>query len=406
MNLSFYIAKRYLFSKKSHNAINIISLVAVCGVAIATLATVCTMSVFNGFQGMVFEMFSSFDPDLKITPAKGKVFDPTTDVFLEIKSFPEIDIVSETLEDNILLKYKERQVPAVMKGVSDNFETLTQINDILFDGEFILKDEVNNFATLGIGIASNLGVSANSVLPLDIYAPKRNAPVNLSNPISSFSIDHAYIGALFMISQPVYDDNYMIVSIDFTRELFDYEKEVSALEIKLKDKVNIKSVQKKIQQIIGEDYIVKDLFQQQEAAFKMMSIEKWVTFLMLCFILLIATFNVIGSLSMLIVEKQADIITLRNLGADNKLISRIFLFEGWMISALGAIIGIFFGVLICLGQQYFGWLQLGGSGAFAVDAYPVQIEIRDLILVLATVLFIGFLAALYPVLYLSKKWAK
>ncbi len=405
MSFPFYIAKRYLFSKKTHNAINIISLVAVCGVAIATMATVCTLSVFNGFQDLVSNMFSSFDPDLKITINKGKVFDPTEEKILKIYSLPEIDIICESLEENALVKYRERQVPAVMKGVSENFGELTQINDILFDGEFTLKNEINHFATMGIGVAGNLGVNSNFVFPLDIYVPKRNAQVNLSNPLSSFNIGYLYMAAIFMVNQPVYDDSYILCSLDFARELFGYEKEVSALEIKIKAGSNIRNVQKKIQTMIGEDYLVKDRYQQQEEAFKMMSIEKWVTFLMLCFIMLIAVFNVIGSLSMLIVDKLKDIITLRNLGASNKTISRIFLFEGWMISALGAIIGIVAGVLLCLGQQYFGWIQLGGgNGTFAVDAYPVHVQLSDLIFIFIAVITFGFLAVIYPVRYLSRKW--
>ena len=405
MNLSFYIAKRYLFSKKSHNAINIISLVAVCGVAIATMATVCTMSVFNGFQGLVADMFNAFDPELKITPVKGKVFNPDTDVFFDLQSLPEIDLISESLEDNILISYRGRQVPATMKGVSDNFGELTNISDILIDGNFKLKNESNNFATLGIGLANSLGINASFVYPMEIYAPKRNSQVNLANPASSFTQDYVYIGSVFMVNQPVYDESYLIVSMELARDLFDYESEVSALEIKLKQGSNTKQVQNKIQKILGNDFYVKDRYQQQEAAFKMMSIEKWVTFLMLCFIMLIAVFNVIGSLSMLIIDKQQDVITLRNLGADNQLISRVFLFEGWMISAVGAVAGILFGVLLCLGQQHFGWLQLGGgSGSFAVNAYPVMVEISDLFFILITVLAIGFLAVLYPIRYLSKKW--
>lgn len=349
-------------------------------------------------------MFSSFDPELKITPVKGKVFDPETEKFFEVYSLAEVDHISESLEDNVLVKYKERQVPVILKGVSDNFGEMTQIKEVLIDGEFVLENDVSNFAVLGIGVADNLGVNARFIFPLDIYAPKRGVQVNLSNPISAFNIEYAYISGVFMVRQPVYDDHYLITSIRFARDLFNYKTEVSALEIKLKESANIQTVQKKIQQIIGEKYEVKNRYQQQESAFKMMSIEKWVTFLMLCFILLIAVFNIVGSLSMLIVDKQKDIITLRNLGAGNKLISRIFLFEGWLISAFGAITGIFLGVLLCLGQQYFGWLQLGGgNGAFAVDAYPVQIKISDLFFVLVTVLGIGFLAVLYPVQYLSRK---
>jgi lipoprotein-releasing system permease protein/zinc transport system substrate-binding protein len=404
LNLSFYIAKRYFFSKKSQNAIHIISLVAVCGVAVATMATVCTLSVFNGFQGLVSSMFSSFDPELKITPVKGKVFDPSTEKFLEIYSLSEIECISESLEDNALVRYKERQVPVVLKGVSDNFAELTQIGDVLIDGEFVLKNDVSDFAVLGIGVAGNLGVNANFIFPLDIYAPKRGAQVNLSNPASSFNIEYAYISGVFLVRQQVYDDHYLITSIGFARELFNYETEVSALEIRLKNGENIRAVQKKIQRIIGDEYEVKDRYRQQEAAFKMMNIEKWVTFLMLCFILLIAAFNVVGSLSILIVDKQKDSITLRNLGAGNKLISRIFLFEGWMISAFGAVVGIFLGILLCLGQQYFGWLKLGGgNGTFTVEAYPVRVAISDLFFVLITVLGIGFSAVFYPVRYLSRK---
>lgn len=382
-------------------------MVAVCGVAVATLASVCTLSVFNGFEGLVSTMFSSFDPELKITPAKGKVFDPTNEKILLLHSLPEIENISETLQDNVLVKYKQRQVPAIMKGVGDRFEETTQIEEVLFDGEFILKDEINNYAVLGIGVASNLGIGANFVFPLDIYVPKRNAKVNLANPLSSFNIGYAYMGGIFMVNQPVYDDNQMLVSIDFAREMFGYEKEVSALEIKIKKGYSIHATQKKIKEIIGNEYLLKDRYEQQESAFKMMSIEKWVSFLMLCFIILIAAFNIIGSLSILMVDKQKDIATLRNLGAGNSLISKIFLFEGWMISALGAIIGIVAGVLVCMGQSYFGWIKLGSTqGAFAVDAYPVIVQWSDLIIILACVLFIGFIAVLYPVRYLSRKLLK
>ncbi|GHT72483.1 membrane protein [Bacteroidia bacterium] len=403
MKLPLYIAKRYLFSKKSHNAINIISLIAVCGVAVATLATVCTLSVFNGFQGLVADMFSSFDPELKITAVKGKVFEPAGEPFLQIRSLPEIAVITETLEDNVLVKYKERQVPVVLKGVSDNFSELIAVPDILFDGEFQLQENGHTFANLGIGVASNLGMNAQFISPLTIYAPKRNAQVNLANPMSSFNVDYAYIASVFRVSQPVYDDNYIIVSLDFARELLDYSTQVGAWEIRLKDGANLSAVQKKIRQTLGDDFEVKNRYEQQESAFKMISIEKWVTFLMLCFILLIAVFNVIGSLSMLLVDKKDDIQTLRHLGADNRLISNIFLLEGWLISTLGTFVGIVLGVLLCLGQSHFGWIKLGGgNGAFATDFYPVKIEIPDLLFVLVAALSIGFLAALYPVKALSK----
>ena len=404
MNLSFYIAKRYLFSKKSHNAVNIISMVSVCGVAVATLAAVCALSVFNGFHGMVEDMFGAFDPELKITPAKGKVFNPETDLFMEIRTIPEIELISESLEDNVLLSYRQREVPVILKGVSDKFSSLTDFESLLFSGDLELEKGESNYSLLGLGLANSMSVGAGFVFPMEVYAPKRKAKVDNINPLNSLTHEYVYIGGLFFTKQPVYDDSYMIVPIRLARELFDYETEVSALEIKLKPGVSLNSVQTRIQKILGDDYLVKNRYQQQEDTFKMVSIEKWVTFLMLCFILFIAIFNITGSLSMLVLDKQSDVLTLRNLGADNKLISRIFLIEGWMISAFGGGIGIVLGILICLGQQYFGWLKLGTGTNFAVDAYPVTVIFIDLLLVFFTVLIIGFLAVIYPVRYLVKKW--
>jgi len=257
---------------------------------------------------------------------------------------------------------------------------------------------------LGLGLANNLSVNPGFVFPMEVFVPKRKAAVNLSNPSTSIASEYAYIGGVFRTNQAIYDNNYLIVPIRLARELFDYETEVSAWEIKLKPGVPVHSLQSQIQKILGTDFLVKDRYQQQEDSFKMVSIEKWVTFLMLCFILLIAIFNVTGSLSMLIIEKQSDVLMLRNMGADNRLISHIFLFEGWMISVVGGGIGIILGVLLCLGQQHFGWLKLGTGANFAVDAYPVIVSGNDLLFVLLTVLITGFLAVLYPVRYLVKKW--
>ena len=351
-------------------------------------------------------MFSAFDPELKITPAQGKVFDPNTDLFLQIDSFSEVELVSQSLEDNALVRYRDRQVPVVLKGVDENYSRLAHLEDILLDGDLLLKDEINNYALLGVILATNLGVNVRFAAPLEIFVPKRNVPVNMSNPAASFTSEYAYIGGIFLVNQAIYDENYMLVPIDLVRELFAYPIEVTALEIKLKDGANVTSVQKKIRKLIGDDFEVKDRHQQQEASFKMMQIEKWVIFLILSFILLIAVFNVIGSLSMLMIDKQADVMTLRNLGANDSLISRIFLFEGWMISVLGGIFGIIAGILLCLGQQHFGWLQLGTGANFAVSAYPVIVSISDVLIVFLTVLFIGFLSVQYPVRYLSKKWLR
>ena len=406
MNLPFYIARRYLFSKKSHNAINIISAAAVCGIAVATMAMVCTLSVFNGFQGLVSDMFSLFDPEIKITPAKGKVFDSQSEVILKVKQLPEIAVFSEVLEDNVLLNYYDRQVPATLKGVSGNFAALVPIDKALIDGKFQLIDSIGNYyATLGIGLSSKLGINAGYVYPMEVFAPKRNAKVNMLNPAESLVREDLYISGVFCINQPSYDENLAIAPIELARILFDYDKEISSLEIKFKEGTHIAKSQKEIEQILGGEFVVQNRYQQQEASFQMMNIEKWMTFLILCFILLIAVFNVIGSLSMLMVEKQKDVITLRNMGANNRLISWIFLFEGWLISIFGAVIGIVLGLSLCLLQQHFGLLRLGDeSGIFVVDAYPVVVKIADVFFVFLTVLVIGFLGALYPVRYLSKKW--
>ena len=401
MNLSFYIAKRYLFSKKSHNAINIISLVAVCSVAVATMATVCALSVFNGFQEFAAGKFGAFDPEIKITPAKGKVFNPETNLFLKVRSLPEIDLISESLEDNALLSYREREIPIILKGVGNKFADMTDFKSILFEGSLELERDSSNYALLSLGLANSLTVNTGFLYPMEIYVPKRKAAVNVVDPRKSISNEYVYIGGVFRTNQPVYDNNYLIVPIRLARDLLDYETEVSALEIKLKPGAAVHSVQNQIQTILGTDFLVKDRYQQQEDSFKMVSIEKWVTFLMLCFILLIAIFNVTGSLSMLIIEKQSDVLTLRNMGADNRLISKIFLFEGWMISIIGGFAGIILGVLLCLGQQYFGWLKLGTGDNFAVDAYPVIVSFTDLLFVLFTVLITGFLSVLYPVRYLA-----
>ena len=404
MNLSFYIARRYLFSKKSHNAVNIISLVAVCGVAVATMASVCTLSVFNGFNGLMGKMFSAFDPELKIMPAKGKVFNPETDLFLKIRSLPEIELISESLEDNALVRYSEREAPIVLKGVSNQFDSLTDFKSILIDGDLELERETNNYSLLGLGVANNLNVNPSFVFPMQVTVPKRKATVNLSNPGASLTTVYVYIGGVFHTNQAIYDNNYILVPMRLARELFNYETEVSAWEIKLKAGSSIQVVQNRIQTILGKDFLVKDRYQQQENSYKMVSIEKWISFLMLCFILLIAIFNITGSLSMLIIEKQSDVLTLRNMGADNRLISRIFLFEGWMISIVGGGAGLVLGLLLSLGQQHFGWLKLGTGANFAVDSYPVIVSFSDLLFILFTVLIIGFLAVLYPVRYLTRKW--
>ena len=408
MNLPFYIARRYLFSKKKHNAINIISGISVCGVALATLALVCTLSVFNGFQDMVAGFFTAFDPELKITVREGKVFDPSSAGFKEVRALPEIDVWTETLEENAMIQYKDRQAMAVIKGVDDNFEQLTSIDSLLYGtGDFILHDEIVDYGILGVELVSELGTGIQFVDPLQVYAPKRNARVNMSNPSAAFNRDYLFSpGAVFVVNQQKYDANYILTSLSFASRLFDYDTEVSAIELKLKKDADIASVQKEISRILGDKFIVQNRYEQQADVFRIMEIEKFISYLFLTFILGIACFNVIGSLSMLILDKREDVETLRNLGADDRLIARIFLFEGRLISVFGACAGIIVGLLLCFLQQYFGIIALGGDGSFVVDAYPVSVHLMDVLLIFVTVITVGFLSVWYPVRYLSRRLLK
>lgn len=408
MNVPFYIAKRYLFSKKSHNAINVISAISVCGVALATLALVCTLSVFNGFQDLVATFFTAFDPELKITAATGKVFDGQDQRIATLRQMPEVAVFSESLEENVMVQYKDRQTMATLKGVEDNFEELTVIDSILFGrGDFILHDEIADYAIPGVELISILGTGIRFLDPLEIYAPKRGAKVNLANPASGFQTDKLHSsGLIFAVNQQKYDASYILTSLSFVRELFQYGTEVSSVELKLKPDANASAVKSRIQQTLGNDFRVQDRYEQQADTFRIMEIEKLISYIFLTFILMIACFNVIGSLSMLIIDKRADVVTLRNLGADDKLITRIFLLEGSMISFFGAIIGVVLGLVLCFIQQSFGLISLGGgnsSGSFVVDAYPVSVHAWDIVLIFFTVLVVGFLSVWYPVRYLSRR---
>ena len=365
MNLPFYIARRYLFSKKKHNAINIISGISVCGVALATLALVCTLSVFNGFQDMVASFFTAFDPELKIMVREGKVFEPNGAAFQEVRSLPEIDVWTETLEDNAMVQYKDRQAMAIIKGVEDNFEQLTSIDSLLYGaGDFILHDSIVDYGVLGVELISELGTGLQFVDPLQVYAPKRNVRVNMANPSASFNRDYLFSpGVVFVVNQQKYDARYILTSLDFARNLFNYDTEVSAVELKLKSDTDASAVQKKISRILGDDFLVLNRYEQQADVFRIMEIEKFISYLFLTFILAIACFNVIGSLSMLIL-----------------------------------------GLLLCYIQQRFGIISLGGG--FIVDAYPVSVHATDVILIFVTVITVGFLSVWYPVHYLTKRLLK
>jgi lipoprotein-releasing system permease protein len=380
----------------------------VCGVALATLALVCTLSVFNGFQDLVTTMFTAFDPEIKITAANGKVFDAQDERIQLLKELPEIEVFSESLEDNAMVQYKGRQTMVVIKGIEDNFNQLTAIDSILYGrGDWILHDEVVDYAIPGIELVSVLGTGIRFLDPLEVYAPKRGVKINVANPSTSFESSYLHSsGLVFAVNQQKYDASYILTSLSFARDLFQYETEVSSIELRLVTDADLKKVKNEIRRILGNDFLVLDRYEQQADTYRIMEVEKLISYVFLSFILLIACFNVIGSLSMLIIDKRNDVVTLRNLGADDQLISRVFLFEGYMITFFGALIGVGLGLLLCFIQQEFGLISLGSgssAGAFVVDAYPVSVYATDVILVLITVLVTGFLSVFFPVRYLTRR---
>lgn len=406
MNFPFYIARRYLFSKKSTHAINVISGVSVVGVAVATMALVVTLSVFNGFHDLVASLFTAFDPQLKVTPAVGKTAPADDPVLTRIRHLPEVEVATETVEDMALAIYGDRQAMVTIKGVDDNFDSLTHIREILVgEGEYELHAAGLNYGIPGIRLAEALGTGYRYDRPLKIYAPKREGQLNMANPTDGFVEDELYSpGVLFSVKQAKYDKSYIVTSIGFARNLFGQQGMVSALELRLKPGTDFDAAKEKIRQMAGGKYTVKDRFEQQEDTFRIMKIEKLIAYIFLTFVLAVACFNIIGSLSMLIIDKKADVATLRNLGASDKQIVRIFLFEGRMISAIGAVLGIAVGLLLCWLQQTYGLVGLGrSSGSFIIDAYPVSVHPEDVALIFVTVLAVGFIAVWYPVHYFARR---
>lgn len=406
MNFPFFIARRYLFSKKSTHAINVISAISVIGVAVATMALVIVLSVFNGFHDLVATLFTSFDPQLEIVPTMGKTAPSDDPILTQIKQLPEVSIATECVEDQALAMFNGKQAMVKIKGVDDNFAELSHINDILTgDGSFQLHAANLQYGTLGIRLAMDLGTGSRWDGYLKVYAPKKEGQLDMANPADGFVVDSLLSpGVIFSVKQAKYDKNYIITSIAFARNLFGQQGMLSALELRLKPGSDLETVKAKISKIVGDKYKVLDRFEQQEDTFKIMSVEKIIAYIFLTFILIIACFNIIGSLSMLIIDKKNDVVTLRNLGASDKQIVRVFLFEGRMIAVIGAVIGIGFGLLLCLLQQQYGFVRLGDAeGSFIVDSYPVSVHYTDVLLIFITVVTVGWLAVWYPVRYLSKR---
>ncbi|HQG55499.1 MAG TPA: DUF4296 domain-containing protein [Bacteroidales bacterium] len=404
MKFSIYIASRYLLAKKSRNAINVISAVSVAGVTVGTMALIIVLSVFNGLEDLINRIFTVFDPDLRITAAEGKVFTPDSSKLLNLSKVPGIEAYSFTLEENSLLKYGDRQYIASLRGVDDNYSKVTGIDSIIVEGEYRLQSVGGRpEAVVGAGVASYLGINVNFITPLHVYVPKRTGSVNL-NPENAFIEKYLFPSGIYQIEHE-FDSKYYFVPLDFAREILEYETEISSIDIRVNKQVGIGPVQKAVKEIFGDAFDIKNRYEQKEIFYKVMRSERLAIFIILTLILIIASFNIIGSLTMLIIEKEKDIIILRSLGADDLLIKRIFLMEGWLISIIGTVAGLILGFIICWTQQRYGLIKLQ-SETLIVNAYPVVLKLKDFIAVPATVLTIGFFAAWYPVRYLSKKYLK
>lgn len=400
MNFPFFIARRYVFSKKSTNAINVISAISVVGVAVGTMALVIVLSVFNGFHDLVASFFTNFDPQIELVPKQGKTAPADDPLLDQVRQMPQVSVHTDVLEDQGLAVYGDRQQMVIVMGVDDNFTQLTNISDILYgDGEFTLQAANLFYAIPGIRLAQDMGLGARFDGYLKLYAPVRRGQItDLEDPSDGFVVDSLISpGVVFAVNQAKYDRDRVICSIGFARRLFDQDGMLSSLQIRLKPGSDLAAVKKQMREIAGSKYRVLDRFEQQSDTFNIMQIEKVLAYVFLTFILMVACFNIISSLSMLIIDKKADAATLRNLGATDRQIRSIFLFEGRIISAIGAVVGILLGLLLCWLQQEFGLVHMGDSaGSFVVNAYPVSVHYDDVAIVFVTVLLIGWGAAWIP----------
>ena len=393
---AFHIAWRYLFAKKQFNAIHIITTISSIAVGVVTAAMICVMSVMNGFGTMVEQMFSQFDPDIRITAQNGKSFHLSPETKDQLLALPEVNLLSESIEETALIYFEDKQTPVQLMGVDSVFDSLTDIDNIITDGHFEVYDGAFDRAVLGQLLAWKIGIGARFIHGIQVYAPKRNSKVNMLRPDANFNTETCFIAGIFAVNQQKYDENTMIVDIDFTRRLLEYDStEMTALMVSTQG--NIKQAKRAIAQVMGEGYNIHDRYEQQKDFFRILRVEKLLTSLLLAFILLIATFNGIGALSMLIIDKKNDIRILSHLGANEQLIKRIFLFEGWLVNAIGAIGGVVVGLTICLLQEHFGLLKLGNGVEYVISAYPVAVQGLDILLVIGIVWILSLISVWIPV---------
>jgi len=406
MNFPFYIASRYLVSKKSRNAINIISIISIAGVAVGTAALIIVLSVFNGFEDLLMRLNNSFDPDIKVLPATGKTFVPDSNFESALQGCDFISSVSYTLEENALLQYNDKQVIATVKGVDENFFETTGLDSMVIRGDALLHNEKVSCAIMGAGIAYSMGVICDYLEPLTASIPSRTTEIKgnfsdaASDLLNSISL---YPSGIFAIQQE-YDTRYVVMPIDDVRRLLEFDNEVGAAEIKLKSGISYNEAVRQLSEKLGDKFKILDRNMQHEYSYKIMQSEKWAIFMILIFILLIASFNIIASITMLIIDKRNDISILRSMGADDNAIRRIFFIEGLGISLVGAVIGLFLGGIICWLQMTYGFVRLGdGTGSFIIDAYPVSIHIVDILWSFVAVMLIGLFAAWMPVRFVTRK---
>ena len=404
MSLPLRIAWRYLVSKKGHQAVNIISIVAVCGVVVATAALICVLSVFNGFRGLIMGKLAMLDPQVAITATLGKTINDADSVIDVVTAMPGVERAVPVVEDQALAMYAQYQMPVRLKGVPDDYNTINDVDSVIVDGVWKLRDQVSRFAVAGAGPAVRLCVRPEFLGMVRLYAPQRQGRVNIANPMGAFRQDSLFVAGIFQLQQNSYDADLIYVPLDMARQLFDYETEATQVEVKLATGANEQQVMRSIANALGSGYQVKNRLMQQSEAYRLVNIEKWMAFLLLAFILVIATFNVISTLSLLIIEKDDSIATLRALGANDRQISRIFVLQGWLITLAGAVTGVIIGLILCFCQQQFGWLRLSGDPAnMIISAYPVEVQWMDVLVTLALVAAVGLLTSLVTALIMRRR---
>ena len=404
MSLPLKIACRYLVSKKGHQAVNIISIIAVCGVVVSTAALICVLSVFNGFRGLIMGKLAMLDPQVAITATMGKTINDADSVIDVVSSIQGVERAVPVIEDQALAVYAQLQMPVRLKGVPDDYNTTNGMDSVIVDGEWKLRDQVSQFAVVGAGPAVRLCVRPEFLGMVHLYAPQRQGHVNIANPMGAFRQDSLFVSGIFQLQQNSYDADLIYVPLDMARDLFDYDTQATQIEVKLAPGASEQQVMRDISGALGDTFQVKNRLMQQSEAYRLVNIEKWMAFLLLAFILVIATFNVISTLSLLIIEKDDSIATLRALGAHDRQISRIFVLQGWLITLVGAVTGVVIGLILCLCQYHFGWLRLSGDPAnMIVSAYPVEVQWTDVLVTLALVAIVGLLTSMVTALIMRRR---